>query len=410
MALVFGATGDRVDHGSGAGLDDLGAGAFTVWAWVYRTADGGNQHIVAKDGAFPSGWGFIADEYTTGNPGQIRFVVFRVDGTGTNWTDFASGTGATDKIALNEWTFVAATYDTAAATRASLYRGTLTAPAAETTYAIAQNGAAGAALADAAYNLYVGNLQRATGFPFKGRIARGGIVARRLTLAEVQRLQYATLAQAAAEPHRLLFDYADAASQGDYSGNGNAGTVTGATIADGPGLPRAAAPLWLPYAATTPVETTRLVRHNVRAAVSGSRTLTFTTRAALAVARQESHAVRSGVAGSRTLSYAVRAAVATARQERHDIRAIVAASRVVRHDTRAAVATSRQEAHAVRVALATGRAASYGVRAGVAAARVVRYNVGGIAALPLVALVANARPLGLTATARPTRLVAVARQ
>lgn len=245
MALVFGNSGDLVDHGSAAGLDDLPSSAFSCWAWVYRTADGSNQHIISKDNAFPSGWSLTANA-VSGTNGELRFVVFRTDSTGTNWADAISASGL---IALNTWTFVAGTYDPATSPQMRLYIGTLSTPVAEVGSYFRQQDGVGSYLSDAAHNLYVGNLQRATTLPFLGRIQRGGLAAQVYTREQLQVAQYGTISQAVAlGSPRLAWNYDATGTQRDESGNGNSGTITGATLADGPGLWVAAPALALPFA------------------------------------------------------------------------------------------------------------------------------------------------------------------
>jgi hypothetical protein len=251
MALLFGgAASDRVDHGSGSTLDDLASGgALTTFAWVYRTGDGANQEIITKDNSYPNGFDFIVDN--GGGEGELRFVLFRGT-TSTDWTDVISAPGA---VPLNTWTFVAGTYDSTlgAGVKAKLYVGSLVTPAAELSYSLRQDGS-GAASSDAGANLYVGNVQRTNAHSFKGRIQRGGVAAAGLTREQLQVAQYGTLAQQARLPDvRLLFDYHDTGTQPDHSGNGNTGSVTGATVADGPGLWVAAPVLFVPRQVTLSV-------------------------------------------------------------------------------------------------------------------------------------------------------------
>jgi hypothetical protein len=237
MALNF-ASGQYVNAGSATSLDELATinTAFTVWAWVYRTSNGGNQHIMTKDGSFPSGWAFICDN--SPGEGTLRFVVFKTS-TGSNWADYVSVAG---QIPLNTWTFVAAYHssDVAGASTMKLYVGGLGTNAAEPTYNLQQAGSNGAPSTDAAYNLYVGNLQRATTFPFLGRIARAGVVRRALTVDEIRQIQFGTIPQCNVPNTLMLLDLHGTGTQNDHSGNGNTGAVTSATVVDH-------APLVAPY-------------------------------------------------------------------------------------------------------------------------------------------------------------------
>jgi hypothetical protein len=238
MALTF-ASGQYVNAGSASNLDDLGAinTAFTVWGWFYRTSNGANQHMITKDGAFPSGWVLLCDN--AGGEGGARFVIFKST-TGSNWAEAHSAVGM---IPLNTWTFVAGTHSStvAGASTIKLFIGNLSTAAVEPTYTLQQAGSNGAPDADASYNLYVGNLSRATTLPFLGRIARAGVVRRALDQDELRRIQFGSLIAANVPDTRLLFDLHGTGTQIDYSGNGNTGAVTSATVADH-------APLIYPYA------------------------------------------------------------------------------------------------------------------------------------------------------------------
>lgn len=225
MALNFDSAGSarRVDFGSAANLDNLarGASGMSIWMWVKRTTNGGNQHLVTKDGAGTTGFNFVCDNAPV--EGSVRFIVFRASPT-----DFVtSGT----ILALNTWTYIALTFDDALATEADMYSGSLSVIATETAYSTSTSGS-GTPTDDASINLYVGNLPRSTTLPFLGVIARGGVLNRRLTLAEIQQLQFASLAEANISGTVLLYDLQGTGTQPDYSGNGNAGTVTSATAAD----------------------------------------------------------------------------------------------------------------------------------------------------------------------------------
>jgi hypothetical protein len=237
MALNF-ASGQYVNAGSATSLDELGTinTAFTVWAWVYRTSNGANQHIVTKDGSFPSGWVLLCDN--AGGEGGARFVIFKTT-TGSNWAEAHSAVGM---IPLNTWTFVAGTHSSsvAGASTIKLFIGNMSTLAVEPTYTLQQAGSNGAPDTDAAYNLYVGNLSRATTLPFLGRIARAGIVRRALTQDELRQIQFGTIPQCNVPNTLMLLDLHGTGTQIDHSGNGNTGAVTSATVADH-------APLVAPY-------------------------------------------------------------------------------------------------------------------------------------------------------------------
>lgn len=225
-SLDFTTSGSRVNHGSGSSIDDLpSAGGVTWWMWVYRTADGANQHLMTKDGSFPGGWAMLVDN--NGGEGCLRLIIFRTNSTGSNWTDYQSAAG---RIPLNTWTFVAATYDETASPEVVLYYGSRTATViAETSYITSQNGT-GSYLSDAASDLWVCNLQRASTLPLKGSGQCGGLIPSVLTLGQLRTLQFASKPQTNYPGAKLTFHYdGTTGTQPDLSGNGNNGTVTTAT-------------------------------------------------------------------------------------------------------------------------------------------------------------------------------------
>lgn len=219
MSLLFGNSGDLVNHSSAAALDNLAD--FTAWAWVYRTADGTNQLIMSKNGALSAGWLLLL--ITESGEGTFRFIRYR----STTNTDIRSAGGV---IPLNTWTFCAVT----SSLTTKLYTSSLSGNVAEVSYSLQQEGA-GSIVSDASSDLYVGNVQIATSLPFKGRIARGGLVDRVLSFSELSALRRESLVGANVSGTKLLFDYTTAAdSQTDYSVNGNTGTRTGAVLANHP--------------------------------------------------------------------------------------------------------------------------------------------------------------------------------
>jgi hypothetical protein len=313
MALVFGAlTTDKVDCGSAASLDDIPSAAFTVYAWVYRTANGANQHIFSKDNSFPSGWSLTANN-VSGTDGELRFVVFRNTSTATDWADAISVSGT---IPLNTWTFVAGRYDPATTPQMKLYAGGLTTPVAEVASYFRQQDGTGSFLSDAAANLYVGNLQRSTTLPFLGRIQRGGLIPGALALGDLQILQYGTLVQAAAFAPKLLFDFQATGTQLDFSGNGNTGTITGATTGSGPELWVAAPPLAVPAIASGNATATAGLAASNATAYPATATGGATATAGLAASNAAAYAATatggaSASAGAATANATAYAATAT---------------------------------------------------------------------------------------------------
>ncbi len=228
-ALTF-ASGQYVDCGSGASLDDLAAtgGALTAWAWVYRTADGDNQSVITKDNAYPSGWGIVITNGSGGEGSIQGFVGW--DGGQT----VSAISDSSNVVALNTWTFIAMVYDNAASPKCTVYRGTMGLLVAEVTGYYQNPAPTGSVVSDASANLYVGNLQRSTLYPLLGRIGPCGVFNRALTVGELQQIQFSKRMNRAGGVLVGRAGENGTSTQPDWSGNGNTGTVTSATASDGP--------------------------------------------------------------------------------------------------------------------------------------------------------------------------------
>lgn len=223
MALDFSSSGSLVDYGEPSGLGN--AAAFTAWAWVYRTGDGADQVIFSKLSAYPNGWLLLVDNGA--GEGQLRFFLFRGSDFATR-TEFASAVGT---VPLNQWTFVAVSYNEAASPRAKLYKAGVGDAVAEVTYTTQLDGT-GSPTGDTGSNIYVGSEEANTALTFKGRIARGGMVNSALNAVTINAIRRESLFGANVAGTRILFDYVTAdTNQPDLSGNGNNGTRAVATLA-----------------------------------------------------------------------------------------------------------------------------------------------------------------------------------
>ena len=242
-ALVFSAWDDKIDHGSGASLENLPAtGQFSGEAWIYKTDIGGQQCIMTKDIKVPSGWMFLVDGATA--TGLIRFIIFR-GATFGNATDYRS---TTLDVPNNVWTFVTFSFNEATTPKVHIYKGNLTTAMAEVSYTYSADGTgspsndgagAGPSPAFAAATLQVGNDGRSvseTPLNFKGRIARVRISDTAKTLAQFEAARKTMSLDLLNESGTLLLaDYTDTGSQTDFSGNGNTGTSSaGVTTAGRP--------------------------------------------------------------------------------------------------------------------------------------------------------------------------------
>jgi len=226
MALAFASSStDHVNHGKASAINDLpgGANGCTFVAWVYRTADDGNQHIFTMDGVDFASRGGLVFLASSGAADNLRALVRAA----TTDTDYTTNTGA---LPLNTWTFVAVTFKDTDSPKLHIYSGSLTALATEASYASSTDGS-GAVVADNANDKWISNIERANTLPLVGNIARAAYFNTKLSLTDLQRLQFAPVAQWSGANTKLLVDYHGTGTQRDYTGNGNAGTVTGATVA-----------------------------------------------------------------------------------------------------------------------------------------------------------------------------------
>ena len=213
MALTFGVTtSSRVNHGSATVLDNLDP--FTVIMWMYPTT--------LTNGRRPYTKGAQNTFSIYGTAGDLSFERLRT--TSTIYT-----TNNTPLATLNKWYFVAFSFNSAGATGqiVNIYVGNLSTFAVEATYGTATDGS-GSLNTDATANLIIGNRPVADS-AFQGRIAWVGVWNRELTLGELRAQQF--------RPHKtsgcVLFThygFNGTGTQPDWSGSGNPGTVTDATV------------------------------------------------------------------------------------------------------------------------------------------------------------------------------------
>lgn len=220
MALSFDGVDDYVDHGSAASLDMTAD--ITVALWFYSAAgDATGRRLVSKR--------------TTPGTNNLEIVIADYDGANTIECTLGHSTseqyaGEGSAYATNTWQLGIFTFP--AGDQARMYFGTLTAPPSEPVaygYAAAGSGTVGSTAGTA---LWVG--RRPGIASISGRIARVGYWGRVLNATERQALWTQTAAEwAALSNARLVCAYGGTGSQTDLSGNGNHGTISGATdIAD----------------------------------------------------------------------------------------------------------------------------------------------------------------------------------
>ncbi len=228
MALAFDgsapAANTYVSCGSAAGLDNIAAGTVLVWA---RPTDVANEYRVLISKGWDQGtsaqlgW----DLHTRSADGtQLRFTVGRATSI--------QGVNSTPVMSANTWGCAAATWDITNG-GPKIYYGTLTATLADVSASPA-NGS-GAQNDDSGRNVIVGAQDDGSlGYvatAYYGSIAVAMVWNRVLSLAELRAQQF--------YPHPtagcVLFThlgYNGTGTQVDLSGNGNNGTVSGATVAD----------------------------------------------------------------------------------------------------------------------------------------------------------------------------------
>jgi len=193
--------------------------------WVYPTT------LTASRGLF-----------TIGATSSIPTVAIRLATAATDLdvrvqqaTSQAQYVSNDNPLALNTWCMIAATYSQGSTPRSRIYRGTLTAEAVESTYVTTTTGTGNkSSETGSGSNLTWGN--RFTAGPayaqaFQGRIAVGAYFSRVLTLGEIQSWQFRPRMMTGCVAFYHL-GFAGTGTQPDWSGNGNAGTVTGATVSD----------------------------------------------------------------------------------------------------------------------------------------------------------------------------------
>lgn len=213
MSLVFGAAStDRVALGTGISLTE-----FTWLLWYYPTSNTGPQNLMWKTTA--SGRHNIERKF--GDVDDFEVQVQRATTIGT------CATTGVDRP-LNAWKFLAVTVlDADGGPR--VFHGSLTALAVEASYSSRAEGT-GAIESGSGLSMSLGN-GPTWNEPLIGRIGAVAVINRKLSLGEIQSWQYRPRMIAGCVGFWRL-GWNGTGSQPDWSGTGNAGTVTGATVGD----------------------------------------------------------------------------------------------------------------------------------------------------------------------------------
>lgn len=213
MGLNFDDVADRVDCGSGSSLDDL-----TTFTWIFWF----NPKTL-------NNFDFIARKAVTGNDQKQMFVI--ADGSFRfqvkRATAHAEARAAAGTLASDTFQMVAATYDSTNGPK--LYKGSLTETIAEVSYTASYPVVgSGTEVTEATGNFVIGTNFDAD-LPGAGDISTVMVINRELGVGELRQLQF--------NPHKISgtvgfwqLGYAGGVStQPDWSGTGNAGTITGAS-------------------------------------------------------------------------------------------------------------------------------------------------------------------------------------
>lgn len=226
MALsLTGMDSDRVNHGSDSTLDNVGRSTdgLTVLWWMYNDALGSSSEywfFEKEDGlrSFHPYWAGVGsiNVYVPGATHSVELEVHSLLTTGT-------------------WQCVAAWLDPSLSTNfGELYYGTLTSPLASQSLDFSYREAS--TLDDSANDFAVGNSQSTPSRSIDGRIAMFALWSGKVPLANLITQQF-SLYPIYTNGLRLFCNYGIHGSGGvgtqlDWSGNGNNGTITGATQAD----------------------------------------------------------------------------------------------------------------------------------------------------------------------------------
>jgi hypothetical protein len=221
-ALLFGAaTSDRVNVGAGSSLANITDGTVLVWFYANDVANTFKVLFGKVNSAGAGGWQFNR----VGTSGST-LRLFRMRAITDQQVSSPAST-----IISGAWNFAATSWDiTGGAPK--MYHGSLLAPAADVSTSV--TAGSGAQSDDSALPLLVGNYRSdspAAAYP--GRLAAAAVFNRILTPAEIQSWQGRPRVMGGCVGFWQL-GRTGTSTQLDYSGNGNHGTVTGATLIQGP--------------------------------------------------------------------------------------------------------------------------------------------------------------------------------
>jgi hypothetical protein len=222
MGLRFdGAFDHKVSVGSNAALDQMTVGTVLCWCQLDSAPPGNDSRIWSK-GATGLDTGLRINN--TAGATNLRHFVVRSGTTLVVDTDNPPG------LASGAWAFIGASWNTAGANGDQhLYSGSLSLAVAEVSSYVTRVVGSGTLLEDPAEPGILGN-RGAGSRQFDGILATVLIFSRQLALGEIRAQQF--------HPHAISgcvgfwhLGFAGTGTQPDWSGGGNHGTVTGATVA-----------------------------------------------------------------------------------------------------------------------------------------------------------------------------------
>lgn len=221
MALTPSGTADRIAIAGATSINDLAALTVAVWVFRATVADNVFPIIAAKMPDAIGYWSLQLQSYSGGV--AVDRISWERDYGTTNLEVESANNGFT----ASAWNFIAAN-DGGAGVAPHVYKGSLTARAAEITYGT-QITPAGTLTSESNAAIWVGNRELGANNPFGGRIAWIGIWNRVLSLNELIEQQFRPRVTSGCK----LFmhpGYAGTGTQPDWSGNANNGTVTGSAV------------------------------------------------------------------------------------------------------------------------------------------------------------------------------------
>jgi len=219
MSLLFNAITQQIDFSN----LNLSQNQFTVLTWVNPSNVDATYKQLCGEVRAVGKLRMMTSNNTAA--GQMLFQVPQ-DVTGT-----INCTAATNTMTANAWQYIAFRFDNADVTqKCRIYRGTLTSVAAEVSYASFSNTGTPAASNSGSFLF---GKDDTTSFPYTGRGANIVVYNNKaLTLKEIIAHQFDITPKTTGSVLYSELGWSDTATQVDWSGNKNNGTITGATVDD----------------------------------------------------------------------------------------------------------------------------------------------------------------------------------